>query len=432
MTQIFRNSESAIVNQLGVFQTPDTNTSVREKRLLNFYPVSGLSENTNCIHFRLDGQSLHYFDLKNSRLYVRCKITPQKGMEREAGDIVLPINHLLQSMWSQVEVFFNGKLVSCGTTNFHYKSMIKTLLKRCKTDGEKNQLCTELFYEDTPGRHNDLNTSGLLNMGAYSRDSISRDGKTFEMEGILNEDVLGIEKYIIYGVNIDIKLYPARSTFTLMANNINPGYRIELEEAIFKCCTVDVGSTITKAHGEALQQGGMAQYFFPQSNIWNFSISKNQRNFNETVVSGNIPQVLVVCIVGTNGYNGQYGENPFNFKHHNLRNLSVLVNDVNRPQRPIQLDFPNNKFATALCNTMQMYPNVLIDDKSFSNGYTLFAFDINKGMDGENLPLMQTGTVRLEMQFAEDLTEEVQVLVYGEYASCIRIDQSRAVHYKPL
>ena len=66
-------------------------------------------------------------------------------------EIVFPVNHLLQSMWKQVEVFLGGKLVSSGSSNYHYKSMIKTLLYQCQNEGVKKQLCSELFYEDMEG-----------------------------------------------------------------------------------------------------------------------------------------------------------------------------------------------------------------------------------------------------------------------------------------
>ena len=82
---------------------------------------------------------------------------------------------------------------------------------------------------------------------------------------MLNEDVLCLDKYIINGVNVDLKLYPSRSSFVLMSDNSQKEFRIVIEEAIFKCCTMDVGSGIISAHSKTLQEGGMAQYFFNQS-----------------------------------------------------------------------------------------------------------------------------------------------------------------------
>ena len=85
------------------------------------------------------------------------------------------------------------------------------------------------------------------------------------MEGLLSEDV-NIDKYVINGVDFDSKLYPSRSAFVLMSDSPQKEYRIIIEEAIFKCYTVDIGNAIVGAHHKSLEHGGMAQYFFDKLN----------------------------------------------------------------------------------------------------------------------------------------------------------------------
>ena len=119
----------------------------------------------------------------------------------------------------------------------------------------------KLFYEDTEGAHDSLNDSPM-NEGSYYQKKLMQNGQTFELEGMLNEDVLHLDKYIIKGVNVDLKLNPSRSSFVLMSDNPQKEYRIVTEEAIFKSCTMDVGSEIISAHSKTLQEGGIAQYLF--------------------------------------------------------------------------------------------------------------------------------------------------------------------------
>ena len=208
MAKMFIHSDDGDVKELAVFETQPTNTSVAERRFLNFHPVSGITPKTNVIHFLVKGHSLKYIDLQCSRLYVRCKIRDMDGWVPDQ-DIVFPINHLLQSMWKQVEVILGGKLVSSGSSNYHYKIMIKTSLYKCQNEGMKKQLCSELFYEDTEGAHVSLNDSPM-NEGSYYQKKLTQNGQTFELEGMLNEDVLHLEKYIINCFDVDLKLYPSR------------------------------------------------------------------------------------------------------------------------------------------------------------------------------------------------------------------------------
>ena len=93
----------------------------------------------------------------------------------------------------------------------------------------KKQLCSELFYEDTEGAHDSLNDSPM-NEGSYYQKKLMQNGKTFELEGLLNEDVLCLKKYVINGVDVDLKLYPSRSLFVLMSDNPQKEYRIVIKK----------------------------------------------------------------------------------------------------------------------------------------------------------------------------------------------------------
>ena len=65
-------------------------------------------------------------------------------------------------------------------------------------------------------------------------------------------------------------------------------------------------------------------------------------------------------------------------------------------------------------NVLREHPNV-IDANSFDNGYSLFVFNVNLSHDEDDLALQNSGNVQLKVQFAEELLESVQVLVYGEF-----------------
>ena len=112
-------------------ETPPTNTSFREKCFLNFCPVSGITPSSIVIYFSIKGHSLKYVDLQKSQLYIRCKLRGIHGGVPD-DEVVFPVNHLLQSMWKQVEVFLGGKLVSSGSNNYHCKNIIKTIISMSK------------------------------------------------------------------------------------------------------------------------------------------------------------------------------------------------------------------------------------------------------------------------------------------------------------
>jgi len=59
-------------------------------------------------------------DLGNTMLYVQAKITKQDGTNLDANDPVGPVNLLLHSLFSQVDISLNGTQV----TSYHIISGI--------------------------------------------------------------------------------------------------------------------------------------------------------------------------------------------------------------------------------------------------------------------------------------------------------------------
>ena len=76
MAKMFKHSEDANVQELAIFTTPPTNTSVHNPRYNKHHSVSDI---TCVIHFAIKGSSLKYLDLRKTRLYVKCKIVDKNG-----------------------------------------------------------------------------------------------------------------------------------------------------------------------------------------------------------------------------------------------------------------------------------------------------------------------------------------------------------------
>ena len=116
-------------------------------------------------------------------------------------------------------------------------------------------------------------------------------------------------------------------------------YKLIIEQAVLKVGTVDVGNIIVGAHDTSIAKSGMGQYFFTQSAMNNYLISRGQRSFSQCVYQGNVPQRICVALVSSQHYNGSYTMNPLKFHHYYVTNMSVLINDVNTPHRPMTMDF---------------------------------------------------------------------------------------------
>ena len=109
--------------------------------------------------FIITGQNgMEFLDLKRSKLYVKCKILRSDGKPLDETDEVAPVNLLFHSMFSQVDVMMQGKLIGSTSNHYPFKSMIQTLLTY-GSDAKTSQLTSQMWLKDTPGHMDDYEIS---------------------------------------------------------------------------------------------------------------------------------------------------------------------------------------------------------------------------------------------------------------------------------
>lgn len=205
MAKIYQSSSEADIDELQFFSAPDTNTSVIRKYWKQLRPACQISKGSP-ITFIISGAGLDYLYLKKTRIYVRCRIADRNGAAPADGDTVFPINHLLNSLWQSCEIKIQDKLITQNSNNYAYKSYIKTLLYKTDSESAVTKLGSEMFSLDDHGKvyPDAIETTSNVpyNHGAASRIEATAAGKSFELQGCLNEDIFSISKYVINGLKV--------------------------------------------------------------------------------------------------------------------------------------------------------------------------------------------------------------------------------------
>ena len=104
--------------------------------------------------------------------------------------------------------------------------------------------------------------------------------------------------------------------------------------------------------------------------------------------------------------------------------------------KPLQPNFETGQYIRSYVNLFsatgkhaQDEGNELTRD-DFGNGYTFFGFDLTPdACDGSCLHKVQKGNLRIEIHFAEALTQTVNVIVYAEFEAVLEIDKGRNIIY---
>lgn len=116
--------------------------------------MSAISSN-GPIEFNIPSSNEEYTSLAETQLFIRVNIiklnAENKPVDLEADEPVGPVNLFLHSLFSQVDVYLNDRLITPSTNTYAYESIIQTLLSY-GSDAKHTQLTSALFYPDTPGK----------------------------------------------------------------------------------------------------------------------------------------------------------------------------------------------------------------------------------------------------------------------------------------
>ena len=95
-----------------------------------------------------------------------------------------PANLLLQSLWSQVEVSLQGKVVTTLNANYGYNAYIQTLLKT-SADEKLLTLSSQLYHLDQAGFMGDNDATKGANGGLFNRGKYIANSQSISLEGPL-------------------------------------------------------------------------------------------------------------------------------------------------------------------------------------------------------------------------------------------------------
>ena len=150
---------------------------------------------------------------------------------------VAPVNNFIHSLFSQVELSFNGQNFENSNNVYPYKAYITDLLNYGQ-DSKNSFLQSALFYKDDAGQHDNIKVIKtetdpkiVVNSGYVKRKELLKKGNgSIELIGKLHCDIFNSDRYLINNVSMNLKLIPSRSQFCLMGVNTD-NFSIQIDNA---------------------------------------------------------------------------------------------------------------------------------------------------------------------------------------------------------
>ena len=446
--------------ELNLFQLSPINSSFTKKHWVEHKPV--FQSGKSSVEFSISGSGTQYTDLASSYLSLKVKITrPGENTPFPQDNTVataLPVDNVLHSLWSDVQVKLNGTLVCTSNTNYAYKAYIESLLKY-NTMAKENQLTMQGFTADkknfdqtdpdeTPvsfglrERYNWWKRIGTIYKNTVpitddmDENEIWRDPTSVQFLGPLMADIFQQDRLIMNGVTIDIKLIPHKDAFRLITWPETTQAEIQIEDIKLMVCRITLAPETFLGIEKTLQTVPVV-YPYARTDVRTFNLSEN--SYGETYENfypGEVPSKVIIGMVKADAFTGHYGLNPFRFRPFDIETLAFYVDDVSTPKQPFNFDVRDNGYLEGLHSLYEVTgkwmknTDMPITRDNYRQGLFLVGFDID-GATSPNLTSYvgenKSGRSRLMIRFKKPLPFNVTLIVYAAFQETAQIDFTRNV-----
>ncbi len=423
-----------------IFTLAPADVSRESTVVLNFSPMAPLRPGCP-IEFNIMPNSLMYVDLKNIQLYLQVKLTNLDGTDIADGEQVALINYPIASLFRQVDFYIQQQIICSSSTAYPYRSMLDVLLESDTSDIQ-GPLRMGLFVPDSSGN---MDTASNRNSGFSIRQGFSNKSRVFELLGKLHIDLFRQNRLLVSGVQLTIKMSQTSEEFRIIrpapeADAAGKQYRVEIVKATLKVPMAKPTPAMFFGHQRGMMKNP-AVFPFERTEIKTMAIPSGMSQWPlENLFLSAQPKRLLVALVSSAAFNGDYTKNPFNFQHFNLNYLCLTVDGSCVPSQALQPDYENDFFVEAYDTLFSIAPDerigrtrkiTTIMREHYKNGYCMYMFNLDGGSQGSPYVNPQSiGLSKLDIRFAEKLTEPVTVILYATYNAVLEVDRNRSIRVR--
>ena len=379
-------------------------------------------------------ESVIEFDIKNESSYtdlskteVECKFRVTKGDNSNltAGDKTGPVNYMVASLFSNVEIKLNGVVITNGSSNYAERANME-LLTSYGRDAAESWLKGGGFVKDTAGKMDEADpTAADPNLGLKARSEYTKLSKLVTVRGKVHEDIFNQPRLLPNKSRLYIKFTRNKDAYCLMASENNAEYKIKIEEMSLLLHTVTVSD-------EVQRENARKDTVLPITRVIQkeFTVTQGGRTFTENSLHGGvIPARIVFGLVSHAAHVGSYNLNPFNWMAADLHQVKLMCDGQVVNGHPLTVNFDKDDVMDGFwslqraTNTRYSNAGSLIKLDDYKGGYALWAYDLSATQcDEQFIDPRKEGHLSLELEFAKDLAAPLTLCVYMQFDNQIIIN----------
>lgn len=422
-TFVTDNTELTTGN-LDFFTPPATEHVLRSGLTVEIDP-NGSMLDTGPYEFFLPADPEHYTYLPLTRLYGTVKVVKSAdSKDLTDADVVSVCNLFPQTLFKQIEIEVKGKQVNdLSSSTYPIKAFMETVLTYGE-DAKKTHLTLAGWEPDEV----DVADKGVTNSGWVNRKK-RIIGKNYHFSMILHADFLQMERFLLPNTPVKIKLIRNIDNYSLISPTSIA--KIDIQKLRLSVHKVGIAKDFNNAILANLSKE-VAIYPITQSKISSFLINSGTTSVTiPNIISGTLPQSIIIGFLHNKSFNGDVTYNPFHFQHFNLNMLNLKVNGMPFHPRPLQPDYSDGnykrEYRMLMDNTGIHHGNMTIDisEKEFVSHCNFYPFDFTPDLcNSVHHHSTKTGSIDVDVGFKTALTNSIYMVVYSAHPQTITIDSN--------
>ena len=342
-----------------------------------------------------------------------------------AGFDQFPINLAIKS----VEVRWNDAVVSTTDTHYGISAYVITMLNNDKHTLDTKAESYGFYLEKKPS-----NTDLLLYSGFKKRYSNTEGSSPYSLSSPIFSPVFLQNKALLPMMRLSMDFNLQNASYFIKSGvpvaDQDFDYVIDDFKLVLKLLYVT--SDFQLRFEKRLASGQNALYEIPNFNLKSYIVGAGRSEFAvaNPFDSSFVPTHSVVFFAGQAESIGQFGSSPLSFRHHNVKNIRILINDAPCPSLPFNINWVTGKFIRAfqaLHGDNFSVSNTVIDKNLFKDEHCFFCFDMNMPKCGAAPRTKALGQCKLEVEFMNTGNPILKCYVWFMQLETIQITSNREV-----
>lgn len=438
------SAEGADASLISLWDVPTTMVAVEKTTVRHLLPISTITQDGPYV-FRVWSDN-QFLDMSRTWLYLRTSIEykdtagewQKLDTSKEPHSKVSVSNNFGHSFVRSLKMSVNGTECFDSGNLYSYRAYILQELFHSR-DVRRS------LYEASIYAPDDAPQTNVEGSGFQKRAERFKDGNIAESLVRLDFDLARQNKLFLNNCDIIFTIHKQRDDFLILAPDYKIGkettekkndnqYRIKVHDVQLWLTFVSLTQALNNAIAKQLEIAP-ARYPLRKIEVRNVFLNKGRTHLAHNLFVNTMPRRVIIAFCNDEAFAGHQKKSPFEFKHNELRTLSIEANGMQFPATSYMFGWDGAQWLRAYYD---MYAGLGLDESDrtnsltmerYLNGWCFFVIPMQSTLQdyGQSFELIRNSTTQVKLQFWEPLKESIEMVAIGEFDSVISIDHQRVL-----